>query len=315
MTAISALEKYLQLFGGLHRNKNPRLGAAPHKPILLLAVLDEAAAGHITKNLVPLSSDLIFAFHQNWLAQVPSETWEEKIALPFRYLVYDGFWDLVQDGQQVDARQFSSPSIRHLQALDGARLAPDLWHLLQMPMAVQALRIHLLQTYFSPSQSQRQPSMPRQALDYEVERLMAQAQSQFRTRRVQEPKDDVGYYVRHTLFPKVIKSFYEDTCAVCRLKAGALNGTLVEAAHIMPFAEFHNDHPLNGLALCKNHHWGFDAGWFTVSNDYRLVPSPHLRQPKQEYLVSGAPLHLPPQPEYAPAVEAIAWHRAHKFLK
>ena len=314
MTA-DTLKKYLSTFGSLHRNKNPRLGDAPHKPLLLLTVLDEVAAGRITKNLVPLDSDLIVAFHQNWLARVPPETWEEKIALPFRYLVYDGFWELVQGGTRIDAQQLSSPSIRQLQSLDGARLALDLWDLLQTPMAVQALRVHLLQTYFPPEPQRWQPLVPRQALDYEVERLAAQAQSRFRTRRVQEPKDDVGYYVRHTLFPRVIKSFYDDTCAVCRLKAGALNGTLVEAAHIMPFAEFHNDHPRNGLALCKNHHWGFDAGWFTATDDYRLVASPHLRQPGEQYLIPGAPLHLPPQPEYAPAVEALAWHRAHKFLK
>lgn len=314
MTA-DTLKKYLSAFGSLHRNKNPRLGAAPHKPILLLAVLDELAAGHIAQNLVPLDSALVIAFHQNWLARVPPETWEEKIALPFRYLVYDGFWELTQDGRRVDEQQFSSPSIRQLQTLDGARLAPDLWDLLQTPMAAQALRVHLLQTYFPPDSQRWQPTAPRPALDYEAERLAAQAQSRFRTRRVQEPKDDVGYYVRHTLFPRVVKSFYDDTCAVCRLKAGALGGTLVEAAHIMPFAEFHNDHPRNGLALCKNHHCGFDAGWFTATDDYRLIASPYLRQEGQEYLRPGAPLYLPTRPEYAPALEALAWHRAHTFLK
>ncbi len=314
MTA-DTLKKYLFAFGSLHRNKNPRLGAAPHKPILLLAVLDEVAAGYIAQNLFPLDGALLLAFHQNWLARVPPGSWEEKIALPFRYLVYDGFWELVQGGGRADEHQFASPSIRQLQSLDGARLAPDLWDLLQTPMAVQALRVHLLQTYFPPDSQRWQPPAPRPALDYEAERLAAQAQSRFRTRRVQEPKDDVGYYVRHTLFPRVVKSFYDDTCAVCRLRAGALGGSLVEAAHIMPFAEFHNDHPRNGLALCKNHHWGFDAGWFTATDDYRLVASPHLRQERQEYLRPGTPLHLPARPEYAPALEALAWHRAHTFLK
>ena len=314
MTA-DTLKKYLSAFGSLHRNKNPRLGDAPHKPLLLLAVLDEVAAGRITKSLVPLDNDLIVAFHQNWLAFVPPETWEEKIALPFRYLVYDGFWELVQGGTCIDAQQFSSPSIRQLQSLDGARLALDLWDLLQTPMAVQALRVHLLQTYFPPGSKQWQPPAPRQALDYEAERLTAQAQSRFQMRRVREPKDDVGYYVRHTLFPRVVKSFYDDTCAVCRLKAGALDRTLVEAAHIMPFAEFHNDHPRNGLALCKNHHLGFDAGWFTVTHDYHILASPHLRQSNEEYLKPGTLLALPTQPEHAPAAEALTWHRTHKFLK
>ncbi len=203
MTA-DLLKNYLSAFGNLHRNRHPRLGDAPHKPILLLAVLDEIAAGHIPENLVALNSNLIVAFHQNWLARVMPETWSEKIALPFRYLVHEGFWELVQDGRRVEEQQFSSPSIRLLQSIDGARLSFDLWELLQVPMAVQALRIHLLQTYFPPASLFWLPSVPRQALDYEAEKLAAQAQSRFQTRRVQEPKDDVGYYVRHTLFPKVI---------------------------------------------------------------------------------------------------------------
>jgi len=28
---------------------------------------------------------------------------------------------------------------------------------------------------------------------------------------------------------------------------------------------------MNGLALCKNHHWAFDRGWFGVDDDCRIV--------------------------------------------
>jgi hypothetical protein len=27
------------------------------------------------------------------------------------------------------------------------------------------------------------------------------------------------------------------------------------ATHLIPFSESRNNHPTNGLALCKNHHW------------------------------------------------------------
>jgi len=30
------------------------------------------------------------------------------------------------------------------------------------------------------------------------------------------------------------------------------------ATHLIPFSESRNDHPTNGLALCKNHHWAMD---------------------------------------------------------
>ena len=56
-----------------------------------------------------------------------------------------------------------------------------------------------------------------QTLEYEAEKLKAEAQSKFRTKKVSENKDDTGYYVRHALFPNVVKSLYNDSCAVCGL--------------------------------------------------------------------------------------------------
>lgn len=44
------LYKYIDLFGNLHRNGNPRYGKAPHKPILPLAVLDGIEKGGISQN-------------------------------------------------------------------------------------------------------------------------------------------------------------------------------------------------------------------------------------------------------------------------
>ena len=86
----------------------------------------------------------------------------------------------------------------------------------------------------------------------------------------------------------------------------------MDAAHIMPFGLFHNDDPRNGIALCKNHHWGFDAGWFTATADYKILVSPHLRSDPL-YLLPGAMLIVPGQREYAPASEALAWHQQNVY--
>jgi putative restriction endonuclease len=48
-------------------------------------------------------------------------------------------------------------------------------------------------------------------------------------------------------------------------------GNMLDGAHIQPFAEFRGDRFVNGLALCKNHHWAFDHGWFGVDDDYRVL--------------------------------------------
>ncbi|WP_346189974.1 HNH endonuclease [Rubritalea halochordaticola] len=43
--------------------------------------------------------------------------------------------------------------------------------------------------------------------------------------------------------------------APCGLRIRLPGGhTVVDAAHIIPFSESQDDHPRNGIALCKNHH-------------------------------------------------------------
>ena len=51
-------------------------------------------------------------------------------------------------------------------------------------------------------------------------------------------------------------------------------GAIVDAAHIEPFAESQNDDVENGLALCKNAHWMFDEGLWSVRGDGRVVLAP-----------------------------------------
>lgn len=311
------LSKYLGLFGNLHRNVNPALGLAPHKPVFLLTLLDEVQRGSIVENFVPITPELVASFRAYWRALVPPDTWHERMVYPFRYLLQDGFWELVKDDTPLTAKQLGHLStLNQLNAIiDGGRFAPDLWQLLQDTVAVNALRAHLFKTYFHVNKSDIQKELPVNPLDYEAERLKDEAQSKFRAKRVREIQDDDGYFVRHALFPRVVKSLYNNSCSVCDLSVHSAEGSgIIDAAHIMPFGLFHNDDPRNGIALCKNHHWGFDAGWFTLTDDYRIVVSPHLRS-GLTYITFNAPLHLPSNTVYAPAQKALVWHRTHKFLK
>jgi putative restriction endonuclease len=45
---------------------------------------------------------------------------------------------------------------------------------------------------------------------------------------------------------------------------GQYGAAIVDAAHIEPFAETQKDDIENGLALCKNAHWMFDEGLWSV---------------------------------------------------
>ncbi len=313
---IQALSKYLNLFGNLHRNSHKDKGAAPHKPILLLSLLDEIERGHITTNFVPITVELVAAFRDNWRA-LAQPGWRERMVYPFRYLLQDGFWELVKDGVSVTSKEAGEPfTLNQLQEkVDGGRFAPDLWLLLQDSAALNELRNFLLGHYFGLTPAEAQPLLTPDPINYEAEKLKAGAQSKFRPNQTRERKDDDGYYIRNGLFPRVIRNLYDSACAVCALSVYTSKGSgIVDAAHIMPFGQFHNDDPRNGIAFCKNHHWGFDAGWFTVADNYRIVVSPHL-QNGSTYVTDNTPLRLPSEIIYAPDHIALAWHRDTKFLK
>ena len=98
MAPGKTLEEYLHRFSRLNRSPNARLGHAPHKPVLLLTLLDAVAQGLISENFVPVTPELAALCRQHWQALVPPGTWHEKMNLPFRHLLHDGFWELVKDG-------------------------------------------------------------------------------------------------------------------------------------------------------------------------------------------------------------------------
>lgn len=188
------LSKYLGVFGNLHRNQNPKWGMAPHKPILLLAVLDEIERGNIRENFIELTPELTISFRAYWRVLVPPETWLEKIVNPFRFMVQDGFWELIKNGVPVSTQLLgNNPTIKQLTTeVDGAQFAPDLWELLQDRAAIDSLRGHLLREYFQVGLADVQIQLPTNPIDYEIEKLKAEAQSKFRPGKVNQDKPYVS---------------------------------------------------------------------------------------------------------------------------
>ena len=71
------LKQYLQMFARLRtdkgRNRYPEITyhRAPHKPFLLLSVMDLIAQGRITENLIEPSYELVESFNTYWVAIMP----------------------------------------------------------------------------------------------------------------------------------------------------------------------------------------------------------------------------------------------------
>ena len=176
--------KYRRGFGNLHCYKD----IAPHKPILLLSILDEIGRGHVTDNQIVLTQELVAAFREYWqVLPLPPGNWRERIWIPYRYLIQDGFWELVKDGQSVTGKEAGEPtSVTDARIrITYARFAPDLWLLLQDTATRETCHAHLLQKSFSITPEQVQPLIPADPLAAQLEKLIASAQSQSQSRKSQ----------------------------------------------------------------------------------------------------------------------------------
>lgn len=77
---------------------------------------------------------------------------------------------------------------------------------------------------------------------------------------------------RDRAFTELVRDAYDEQCAICGSARETPDGNPeVEAAHIYPKYKGGSDDVRNGLALCKLHHWAFDTGWLSLSDDYEIL--------------------------------------------
>ena len=127
---------------------------------------------------------------------------------------------------------------------------------------------------------------------------------------------------RSSNFRDQIVEAYDGTCAVCGQRIMDANSGEyfeIEAAHIYPVSGVEVDDTTeggpdtikNGMALCRTHHWAFDNGWFTISDDYTINIKGDPSQPGYEALEQhdGTRLKLPKDESLWPARYYLQAHR------
>src|SRR5512137_268379 len=73
---------------------------APHKPLLLLVIMEMAEKGEIGSSEVPLSPDLAFRFSVFWSIVAQRRKQPPEVRLPFHHLGSSGMWQpLMADGK------------------------------------------------------------------------------------------------------------------------------------------------------------------------------------------------------------------------
>jgi putative restriction endonuclease len=295
---------------------------APHKPLLLLAVIDLIAQGFIKTNFIEFTPDLGELFTLYWSRVMPPDQ-RLNIVLPFYHLNSDKFWQHVPK-PGMEAVLAASRQIRGVSQLKetvlGVKLDDDLYALLCQEESRNLLRTVLIENYFAPELHAglvEQGIINKEAFQYSQELL-----EKSRHQNVHEDTDSETYaqVVRDQAFRRVIVSVYDHRCAVCGIRMLTPDcHTVVDAAHIVPWCKTRNDTVQNGMALCRLCHWTFDEGLISVSGTYAVLVSKQLSSnnniPSHMMTLSGRGIIGPDEQILWPDLEALQWHNQKVFRK
>lgn len=106
---------------------------APHKAILLLAIIDLIERGSIRDSFIPLSDELIRTFSNIWKAKVPiTSPFSCKFSYPFFHLQSSPFWKLSKASTYIGQKEYSSIAALKRDFI-GAKIDNDLFLYLTIP--------------------------------------------------------------------------------------------------------------------------------------------------------------------------------------
>ncbi len=105
---------------------------------------------------------------------------------------------------------------------------------------------------------------------------------------------------------------YSSRCAITGVSISHKSLINLEAAHIQPKAHSGTFLPCNGLALSRDMHWAFDKGFFTISDDYKVIVHENVRSTfLSEY--DGKYIRIPADEFFRPEKKFLKHHRDNVF--
>jgi putative restriction endonuclease len=304
------LDYYCQCFAKLKVSKTKDRGTASHKPILLLSVLELITQRSIVENRILVSDELIDVFKKYWSILVTPSIYTDALHYPFVHLRSSGFWHVNFNDRFTGARIKTTNKLKEF--VDYAYLDNELFELLQDALARQILIDSLVANWFTERQLIIEDAVE---IDRKFDDTAApELENHDPQIKVRLQKS----FVRNAFFRKLVVEKYNYRCAFCKLRITRNpNQNIVDGAHIIPFARSFDSRIDNGISLCKNHHWAFDLGWFSIDDRYRILvardladDSPHTRAMQDFHQEQIA---LPDEERYFPRLTSLQWHRDYKF--
>ena len=318
---MSTLDDYKKGFATL---KVGRQGdeISPHKPCLLLAVIEYAARGallpanriNIYNQPSIVDPTLVEIFERYVNAVKPGNP--ARIANPLLRLKSSKFWHLQpkpgRDIGKPPANGGDDPKFLKENA-EFAYLDEELRALLMDERNRKELINLLIDTWFPDRRAAVEAVINTGQQEFEYEQKAVRNPVQ-----IEEPTVlKVSEKIRGAAFRRGVLDAYDHSCAATGdrfLMLGSL--TLLEAAHIRPFSESYDDRIVNGMALSPTYHRamdrhliapGPDLVWHVSSTlDKRLGGDRKLLE------LEGEKILVPRKKDFLPAAEVLEW-RLEKF--
>lgn len=316
---LKDLKYYCTLFEKLRRDfKN---GGAPHKPILLISLIQSIQQNIFQTNQITILPELVGLFKSNWASLVETNH-TCLFTLPFYHMSSEPFWNLVPNpGCEIWVKSKSSMrSFANLTtAIKYAIIDNELFNLLQNKEESNVLLYFLLDKYFPKTKSKFSNTGNNYITDIKNQIVEEPFEIyQNRILRIREVLDAEQYeeeiYIRSNIFKREIPKIYNNTCCISGMRVDAIdNISMIDACHIIPFSESYNDTITNGIALCPNLHRAFDRGLISINNDFKVLLNNNFSEPNRSSYnlkqFEGINIILPENPSFFPSKESLEHHR------
>jgi putative restriction endonuclease len=166
-------------------------------------------------------------------------------------------------------------------------------------------------------QKSDEPELTEEGVDEESARLQQATESEPQLTDDEEQYMESRRRARDAAFTRLVRDAYEKRCAICGNARESPEGNPeVEAAHIYPKHEGGSDDVRNGIALCKLHHWAFDSGWLSLTEDHEILveEAPNRNGYHEFKQLEGRQIRLPDEEEAQPHPMFLEEHRRlHQF--
>jgi putative restriction endonuclease len=154
------IDCYIKAFSELRTDKNKNSWSAattfraPHKPLLLLSILDQISKKKINKEFIAPSSDLNETYSSCWQLIIVVKS-RGNIATPFYNMSREPFWNLIprHGNNQPTGRIRSLKKLKEFYL--GAKIDNELFKLCLMEPLRKRLRTTLINTYFAQDLHQK----------------------------------------------------------------------------------------------------------------------------------------------------------------